>query len=174
MITAHGSRTVGSYRESSITQPGLEVVRERDRGAFAVRTRPDLKGISHVQPGSRLDALRRGRRGIRHGPTPAASDTGIGPRPAISCLGPARSARAATDCDSRCQNRPPGSQPALRRRNGQFVVLDASKPAAEQSCADNATGRAVSGRTRVLVEGSPAGRPSSHHAYRNRRKGEAS
>jgi hypothetical protein len=44
MITAYESRTVASYRESGSTEPGpdFEVVHERDRGAFAVRTRPPI------------------------------------------------------------------------------------------------------------------------------------
>jgi hypothetical protein len=50
MIQAHESRTVASYRENSSTEPGpdFEAVHQRDRGAFAVRTRPRSEGNHHV------------------------------------------------------------------------------------------------------------------------------
>ena len=120
MITAKESSTVASYRVAAVRSPvPIEVVsRTRSRRIRCPQPTPDLKGISHVQPGPHLDALRRGHRGIQHGPTRAASDTGTEPRrPRLRRrLGPAHTARAATGRASRCQNRPPGSHSDLKCR----------------------------------------------------------
>ena len=95
MITAQESSTVAWYRRAAVRSP-------------APTSSWFTNEIAH------LDALRRGRRGIQHGPTRAAFDTGTEPRrPRLRRrFGPGHDARAAA-CASSCQNRPPGCHPDL-------------------------------------------------------------